>query len=425
MWPLKKCAGTILAPILRGIPLVVVAVATAAAITAQTLPPASEAAAFRHILVLSQQIGPRAAGTAAYGRATDYIAEQLKVQGYTVGRESFPFQFFDETRPPILTIVAPTRTDVHPVTLQYSAPTPQEGLEGEVVAAGLARDEDLRGKQLVGRIALIQRGEIFFWVKVANVAAAGASAAIVYNDRPGPVLLATLLEESKIPAVFISYDEGQGLLEELRSGPVRAKLIVSSVLGRRTAQNIVGIKLGTQAPKEIVVVGAHADSVKISPGANDNASGIAAVLEAARLLARIPTGRTLHFVAFGAEEDGLIGSHFYTLSHAGTVVGMVNMDMVGRGPGLLIGNFGNDVSLVNLAERVAKRLGLSVGRFKFGQSDHVSFEQAGVPAVFIHTGDDEAIHTSGDVANRISPALVATAATLAADVALEIATSVR
>jgi len=203
------------------------------------------------------------------------------------------------------------------------------------------------------------------------------------------------------------------------------KLVVSTMVGQRTAQNVIAVKHGTRTANEIVVIGAHADSVKVSPGANDNGSGVAAVLEAARLLAKVPTARTIHLIAFGAEENGLIGSQFYVLSRVRTLVGMINLDMVGRGAGLEVGNEGSNGSIVDLTDRVAARLGLQVRRFKLGQSDHVSFERAGVPAVFITSGDDEAIHTPGDVAGRVDPALVASAATLAATVAQELANSVR
>ncbi len=406
------------------LPLAILVLVTGLA-TAQPLPSASPSDALQHILVLSQQIGPRPAGTPAYARAVDYIADQLARLGYTVERETFPFRFFDETRPPTLTVVGATRADLHPLTLLYSAPTPQDGIEAAVEPAGLAREDDLRGKHLDGRVALIARGQLLLREKVANAATAGASAVIIYNDRPGAVQQGTLLQESTIPAVFIPLDEGQRLLESVRTGPVRVKLVVSTVMGQRTAQNVIGIKAGTRAVNEIVVVGAHADSVKVSPGANDNGSGVAAVLEAARLLAKVPTARTVHFAAFGAEENGLIGSHFYTLSHGRTVVGMINLDMVGRGGGLLVGNEGSDNSVVDLAERVARRLGLQVRRFKLGQSDHVSFEQAGIPSLFITTGDDDSIHTPGDVAERLDPILVASAATLAAVVAQEMAQVVR
>lgn len=396
------------------------AVATTAA-PAQILPAASGTAALQHVLALSQQIGPRVTGSSADARAADYMAEQLRRFGYAVERQAFPIVFFDEASPPALTVIGSAQAGVPAVALIYSAPTSADGLEAEVVPAGLGRDEDLRGRRLDGKIALIERGQVFFRVKVANAAAAGAAAVIVYNDRPGPAQPGTLVEPSAIPAVMISQDDGQRLLQLTRAGPVRIRLQVRTIVERRTSHNVIGIKRGTRVPSEIVVVGGHADSVKGSPGANDNASGIAAMLEAARVLAGVPTARTIHFIGFGAEEIGLVGSSFYVRNRSGTVVGIVNMDMVGRGPGLMIGNTRGEGPLVDLAERVARRLGLRVARIREDRSDHLPFEQAGIPAVFLHTGDDETLHTPNDIAERVSPQLLEQAAALAAGIALDLA----
>lgn len=405
----------------RVLPVGIVALATALA-TAQALPPASPSETFQHVLALSQQIGPRPAGSANYTRTVNYISSQLRRLGYAVEHETFPVSYFEEARAPLLSVVRPARATLHPLTLVFSASTPPEGIEELFEPIGLGRAEDVQGHHMEGRIALIGRGQLYLRDKVANAAAAGASAVIIYNDRPGPVQLGTLIQPSKIPAVFIPQDEGQRLLDQSRLGPIRVKLVVTTIIEKRTSQNVIGVKLGTRSPAEIIVVGAHADSVKVSPGANDNGSGVAAVLEAARILARVQTARTIHFVAFGAEEDGLVGSGFYTLGHGRLVVGMINMDMVGRGAGLQLGNQGNNVAAVDLAERVARRLGVQVRRFKSGQSDHVSFEQARVPSVFITTGDDEAIHTPGDVTDRLDATLIAQAATLAAATAYEMTT---
>ena len=303
---------------LRALALILLAAAVAwtlpqapiAAAPAQTLPPASPAAAIQHVAVLSQQIGPRPTGSAADGRAAEYIADQFRRFGYAVERQTFPILFFDELSPPTVTVVGPQAATLRALALIFSAATPADGLEAEVMAAGLGRDEDFQGRRLDGRIALVQRGQIFFRAKVANAAAAGASAVIVSNNQPGPPQAGTLVEPSSIPAVMISQDDGERLEQLLRAGPVRARLQVNTITERRTSQNIIGIKRGTRSPNEIVVVGGHADSVSQSPGANDNASGTAAVLEAARILAAMPTARTIHFIAFGAEEIGLIGSRF-------------------------------------------------------------------------------------------------------------------
>ncbi len=400
---------------------VLVLTATVRAGPAPTLPAASPQLALQHDIVLSQQIGPRPAGSPADARGADYIAEQFRRLGYSVVRQQFPFRFFEETRAPSLVVLAPAAASIPLVTMEFSASTPADGLEAELVAMGTGTPQDLTGQRLDGKIALVERGGIQFREKAANVAAAGGAAVIVYNNQSGLAIAVTLVEPSKIPAVVISQEDGRRLLDLLKSGPVRVRLVVSTVTEQRTSENVIGIKRGTAAPNEVVVVGGHRDSVRVSPGANDNGSGTAAVLEAARLLAEVPTVRTIHFIGFGAEEVGLIGSAFYVRNASASVVGMVNMDMVGRGPAILAGNLTGHPAMLDVADAVARGLGLTLRRFRLGQSDHVSFEQAGIPAVFLHTGDDDAIHTPNDVLERVSGQLIATAASLAAGIALEVA----
>ncbi|HET6948094.1 MAG TPA: M20/M25/M40 family metallo-hydrolase [bacterium] len=404
--------------------------ATLSAPAAPGVPAVSQGSAeatLEHLKVLSQSIGPRAAGSAGDQKAIEYVAREFEALGYTVQRQSFPFHYFEEVQAPVLTVLGAAAERISPFTMLYSTSTPEAGLEAEVVAAGLGRREDFEGRQVNGRIALVERGQIFFSEKVANAASAGAVAVLIYNNQPGPPAVGTLAGPSRIPAVAISRDDGQSLLRRSGTGPVRARLVVRTISEQRTSFNVIGVKRGATLPGEVVVVGGHRDSVSVSPGANDNASGIAATLEAARLLARTRPVRTLHFVAFGAEELGLYGSRFYAQNPPGTIVGMINMDMVGRGP-LQVGNSNDDNRLVELAERMAHRLGLRVTRFKLrgsSSSDHASFESAGIPTAFIHTGDDPVIHTPNDTLERVDPALVAQAATLAAQLALEAAGPVR
>lgn len=393
----------------------------AAAAVAQSPPAGSGTAAFAHVGVLSQQIGSRPAGSAAYARAAEYVTDQFQRLGYRVESQAFPFQYFDETTPPELRVLTPLEVSLHPATMLYSTPTPKEGVEAELADVGLGREEDVHGKRLDGKIALAGRGEIRFSQKASYAAAAGASAIIIINNQPGPAQTGTLLEPSRIPVVMVSHDEGLRLGAWLAAGPVRVRLVVRSVTEQRTSVNVIGIKPGTTAPAEAVVVGAHLDSVPISPGANDNASGVATVLEVARLLAEVPTARTIHFVAFGAEELGLIGSGHYVATRTLAVRAMVNLDMVGHGPQLLVANSAGRGELLDAAERVAARLGIKVERMRFGSSDHESFERAGIPVVFIHTGDDNVYHTPLDVAARLDPRLLGQAASLAAAVVLEVA----
>ncbi len=105
----------------------------------------------------------------------------------------------------------------------------------------------------------------------------------------------------------------------------------------RIYRNLYVKKTGNKEPQEVIVIGAHYDTVEGTPGADDNASAVAGLLELARLLADVPLGRTLHFVAFTLEEPPLfrsksMGSYVYakSLHQAGiNVAGMICLEMIG------------------------------------------------------------------------------------------------
>lgn len=385
------------------------------------IPAASPDGALRHAAALSRQIGPRPSGAPAFQQAVEYVEGQLRALGYEVERQPFAFLYF-EARAAALRVGGPDGEELHPSILEYSAATPAAGVDGPLVTAGLGRAEEVQRAAVGGRIALIARGDLTFREKVEQAATAGAIAAVIYNNRPGATPGATLGAPSRIPAVMISQEAGERLLALLRQGSVRVHLRVETLTEQRGTWNVIGRRAGRDA--RTFVIGAHLDSVAVSPGANDNASGIAAALEAARLLAALPLALSVEIIGFGAEERGLLGSAHYVRERGGRVAGMVNMDMVGRGT-LMVGNSAGDTRLVDAAVRAAERLGLRVERFRLGASDHVSFERAGIPAVFIHTGDDPAIHTPGDVLERLEPQRLAAAARLAAAVALEAAEPLR
>jgi len=155
-----------------------------------------------------------------------------------------------------------------------------------------------------------------------------------------------------------------------------------------TFYNVVGTKLGTTYPGEIYIVGGHYDSVN-NGGADDNASGVALVLEAARVLSRYDSQRTIRFMAYSAEERGLIGSRAYAFSHAAeNILGMISPDMVAYNNGsgdVNVGcGSGSHTLEANLAQAVwdygdglqPQLIGSVSG------SDHYSFEQVGIEGCY-------------------------------------------
>ena len=175
---------------------------------------------------------------------------------------------------------------------------------------------------------------------------------------------------------------------------------------------VIGTLEGTDPNQGIVYLGVHYDSVSAGPGANDDASGVGTMLEAARVLSTKAnrTKATLKFIAFGAEETGLDGSEYYVAEQADEVrnmgLGMINLDMIAVGDTLLIGNIGSaGSSLVDYARDKAATMGIAWQPFTAeARSDHAPFETAGVPAVFLLQSPDPWTHTEEDTLDKIDVA---------------------
>ncbi len=167
--------------------------------------------------------------------------------------------------------------------------------------------------------------------------------------------------------------------------------------------NVVGTKWGTTTPGQEYVIGAHYDSVS-NPGADDNASGVALVLEAARVLSNYDSQSTIRFIAFDREENGLIGSWNYVNDHwADNILGMISADMVSWNNG------NNTVDIYGAAPSTPHKDALAaavtaygggvtphVGGYS-GGSDHVYFESFGFQAcLLIEQWGNPNYHTSMD-----------------------------
>ncbi|QHS22031.1 M20/M25/M40 family metallo-hydrolase [Virgibacillus sp. MSP4-1] len=159
-----------------------------------------------------------------------------------------------------------------------------------------------------------------------------------------------------------------------------------------------------------IVIGAHHDSVPNGPGANDDASGTGALLELARVFANTPTDTTIKFVAFGAEENGLLGSQEYVEAMSeeeiSNTVAMFQLDMVGSadaGDLVMFTADGEQNVVTDLGAAAGSRVSETVPYSELGRSDHVAFHEAGIPAaLFIHTPLEPWYHTDEDLIQYIS-----------------------
>lgn len=303
-------------------------------------------------------------------------------------------------------------------TMTYSQAT--DGVvEGELVCAGLGKTADFENIDVKGKIALIKRGDITFVDKAKNAYANGAIGVIIYNHTAG-MLNGTLgsLTDSKGPTVGMSLDDGQKLVDRLGDGEVvKASLQVNTKVKENSySYNVIGEIPAHKNVKDpqTIIIGAHFDSVSC-PGANDNASGTATILEVAKLLSQPEIKNKLQynvrFVAFGAEEIGLIGSDEYVTQlvesgEAKNIAGMINLDMVGVGDSLVTYNINDeaDHKMTYLAEASIKELDYEYeGDYNSQSSDHAPFEYAGIPSVFIQFSPDPYYHTDEDTVDKIDP----------------------
>jgi len=156
-----------------------------------------------------------------------------------------------------------------------------------------------------------------------------------------------------------------------------------------SGNNVIGIHQGMTRPDDIYIIGAHYDSVN-NPGADDNASGTAGVLEAARVLSNYDFEATLVFIAFDREEQYLLGSQEYAQQHASdNILGMVTMDMIAYNDGSNIARiYGRDSSNPfknSLADAISDYgNGLATSIFGFlDASDHAPFEWQGFQAALL------------------------------------------
>jgi aminopeptidase YwaD len=361
-----------------------------------------------HVRQLAENIGTRTSATEKEKQAADYLAEQFRSHGYQV-----EFQTFNVS----LTVLQNNQIAILSPEASAVSARPMNGTgvangTGDLMFAGLGRLEDVQGVNLKGAIALIQRGAgLRFGEKARNAQNAGAIGVVIFNDRPG-ILVGDLGGEMDIPAVSIGKDDGERLQQLLTTTRVQVNINISK--DERQSQNVVATKKGNG--KGIVVIGGHYDTVFISPGANDNASGTAVLLVIAEELASKQFPFDVRFIGFGSEELGLLGSEKYVRNLAEEErrqhIAMFNFDALGSGRLQISGSS----SLVERSRPVIDALSLDipvVGDPPNAASDHFSFLSVGIPVLSFDASDFSRIHTSEDKLEFVRPELLGQAVVIA------------
>ncbi|TQN42420.1 PA domain-containing protein [Blastococcus colisei] len=355
----------------------------------------------------------RAAGTEGYAESVEYVAGLLRDAGYEVTLDPVPITFF---HPSELTQLTPTEAE-HPNaiatgsgfgTVEGPVIPVDVNLTGDRANSSACEASDFAGLDFSGSsdIALVQRGTCSFQVKAENAEASGAEAVVIMNqgDAAGPgdrfgVVNPTLgAYQAAGPVVGTSFDAGQALAQAGSTA-----LIEVLEPEARTDYNVIA-ELPGENTDNVVMAGAHLDSVTAGPGINDNGSGSAALLETALLMAKSHTPNTLRFAWWAAEEEGLVGSTAYVngLSPAELerIALYMNYDMVGS-PNYFLGVYDADEStfpatvvvpegseaIEDVYESYYTKVGRPYDDSEFsGRSDYQAFIENGIPSGGLFTG---------------------------------------
>ena len=363
---------------------------------------------------LADDIGPRLTGSDNYVHAVSWAVEQFKTLGLqNVHTESFPMpNLWEPDTPATGSITAPRTQPLHIFSAGWSPSAPAEGITGNVfyIAHLLPIDKLTAMKdKIAGNVVLIDKdsfgektpiGDLIKAIVTLNTLA--PKALLTMGSANGTQNAGSLSfngDLAKFPVAQIGYEDVLLIKRLLDEGPVTVHFAFQNrIRPAAEVNNVIAEIPGREDPNSIVIVGAHLDSWHPGTGAQDNGTGVATVLEAARAIQALghPPRRTMRFILFGGEEEGLIGSSAYSKKHAGDMssIDAVLISDTGAQPSkgwYLMGRDDEKGDLTNIEPLLA---GLGSNgtnpdtEFLF-ETDHAGFDVAGVPTLVLWNDVDK------------------------------------
>jgi len=406
---------------------------------------------------LADHIGPRLTGSLQLDQASHWTMERFKELGLANAKLE-PWTIANSwTRGPATgQIISPTRHVLTLETAGWSAGT-KGALRGPVIGIAAEKPEDLQ--QYKGKL----KGAIVVVGRATETISPGNPLLTPWGEETIPVARpksddrkpfdfdayrklrqaqTKFFAEEKVAAVLLGSEKWYGLLNMsvsgrdyqpgviptaymtrenytllwrlLDAGAVEAEVNIESTFSGKQVEvyNTVAEIAGTEKPDEVVIVGGHLDSWDLGTGATDNGTGSMAVLEAARALQKlgVKPKRTIRFVLFTGEEQGLNGSKAYVKTHQnelGKISGVLVHDS-GTGKVLTIGlmaNYNVRETIDRALYPLAKSVGFAEPTLRTeGGTDHVPFDGAGVPGFWcVQEGVDydKTHHSQADTLDRV------------------------
>src|SRR6202171_2525650 len=286
---------------------------------------------------LTDEIGGRVTGTREMARAVEWGVATFRAAGVEVHTEKYTIPVTWTAGETLFELLGPVKFPVRLAALGWSPATPASGVEANIVEVGFGTADDFAraGTAIKGAILLVRSDVSSTWADLFNEysrppevierAHKGGAAAVLWTSARERLLLYRHMDTSdgrlaKIPEAIVAREDALRLARTVLANPGRVAgrfTMVNQIAGPMEQENVVAEIRGYEKPDEVVILGAHLDSWDLGTGALDNGCNAALVIEAARAIKStgLVPRRTIRFVLFSGEEQGMLGSWGYVRAH--------------------------------------------------------------------------------------------------------------
>jgi carboxypeptidase Q len=391
---------------------------------------------------LTDEIGGRVPGTPAMQRAVEWGVENFKIAGadsvhtedfklpvsWSEGATKMSVSATGTALDPKLTSIPKVEFRVRVVSIAWS-PALAPAHHVPILDVGMGTADNLqRARDISGKIILVHSKPLRTWADLMNeyirapaiidAAVQGKAKAIAFISTREHDLLyrhinAVNGQLDRIPSVLIAREDGERIARLLASGhPVWADLTIPNrIAGPITASNVIAEIKGSDQPDEFVVLGAHLDSWELGTGALDNGCDAALVIDTLRTIraAGLHPRRTIRFILFSGEEQGMLGSWAYVSAHRKELDKAAAAVIFDTGTGHLSGfSLGGREDVVAAATQIVAPLkqfdAATLTTNAESGTDHLDFLLEGVPTFLANNDEGNYLinyHASSDTFDKV------------------------
>lgn len=384
-----------------------------------------------NLRVLTDEIGGRVTGSPAAEKAVDWAVDAFRQAGVDeVLTENFTLPAGWAEGHTHLAVLSPASFPVHLVSIGWSPATPEGGITANIVDIGPGQESDFKRARdsVKGSILLVHTDVLKTWDDLFNeylhepaveqrAIDAGASAILWMSTRPYMLLYRHIFSMDgsidRLPQAIVAREDALRMARFIAAGQsVKVNLdMPNKISGQTSSENVVAEIRGSEKPEEFVILAAHLDSWELGTGALDNGCNAAMVIDAARAIhasGSIPR-RSVRFVLFTGEEQGMLGSWAYALAHRAELGKMDAAVVFDAGDGRTTGySLSGRKDIVNSLDEVLKPLSAfgplkNTTDVKIG-TDNFDFFLEGVPTLIANQDPDGYMmnyHASSDTFDKV------------------------